>query len=232
MDELPATPAQWQNSIARPPASPVAPTPAAERIDPVPSRGLFRRSQLVVVIAALALGGFAGRAVLGGHSAPSSRAIAAAPTASPTPTGWAAASHAAATPHPAASPQVANPDRGSPPSSSSPHPSALSATLDVQLAAACVSIGGRQTITVHTRPTYSVVFNTYYRDGSEGTAHAISSDDRPYGGGYASDDGTFAATWTVASGTPTGDVELRVGSSNGSPPDYVRTVHFQVAAPC
>lgn len=148
------------------------------------------------------------------------------------PTLTAAASAGAAHPVASTRPAGAGALQSAATTTASAHPSALPAVLDATLSASCVRPRQSERLSVHTQPHYSVVFNTYYPDGSEGTAHATSATDRPYGGGYADSSGDWSATWTVASSTPEGNVTLRVGSSNGSPPDYVRTLGFRVDAEC
>ena len=104
-------------------------------------------------------------------------------------------------------------------------PSAGASWFTVSLGSACVVPGGTQTLAAHSRPGYTVAFNSRYADGKSGDT---------YGGfGVLPTDasGTVTSHWTVAATAPLGTVTLGAGTANGGPATTL-TRTFTVAAHC
>ncbi len=101
-----------------------------------------------------------------------------------------------------------------------------SAEISVRLGAACVTPGGRQTLTITTRGQASVSFNTRYADGHLGNT---------YGGvgiGTTTADGAFHTAWTVAAAAPLGSAAVMAGMSRDSHWWTAPAAGFTVAARC
>jgi hypothetical protein len=104
-------------------------------------------------------------------------------------------------------------------------PTAAPWLFTADLARQCVVPGGSQTLTAHSRPGYSVAFDSTYADGREG----------PQYGGYGvlptNANGVATSSWTVAATAPAGQVRLDIGTSNGGPGVTI-TRTFTVAGRC
>lgn len=110
-------------------------------------------------------------------------------------------------------------------STPTPPTAASPAWFTVQLGATCIALGGTQTMTVQSRPGYSVSFNSQYVDGKRGDAY----------GGMAvvptNASGWVQVRWTVARTAPLGAVTVGVGTGNGGSA-VTTTVTFTLAANC
>jgi hypothetical protein len=81
--------------------------------------------------------------------------------------------------------------------------------LGVTLGASCVVPGGTESLTVQSRPGYSVAFNTRYADGKGGDS---------YGGSGVlptNQQGVARTTWVVTAAAPLGGAVVNVGTANG-----------------
>jgi len=93
------------------------------------------------------------------------------------------------------------------------------------LSASCVVPGGTETLTAHSRPGYTVAYNTRYADGKMGDS---------YGGyGVVPTDaaGTAVIRWTVSPSAPLGSATVSVGTGNGGPTTTLSR-SFVVAGHC
>lgn len=138
-----------------------------------------------------------------------------------------AAAGASATP-PASAPAVAPlTGAGTPLATARPHgtPAAAAPWFSAALGSTCVVPGGTQSLSVQTRPGYTVAYNSRYADGSSGATNGGYGILASSGGGHA------GAQWTVSATAPLGTVTVEVGTGNGgAPTTLVRS--FAVAQHC
>jgi hypothetical protein len=89
---------------------------------------------------------------------------------------------------------------------------------------ACVPRGGRQGLTVRTKPATTVAYSTEYSDGS--TELTNRSYTTGFGYGVADPSGTYRVTWIVPTIAPPGPATVHLAATEPIP----ATVKFTVAA--
>ncbi|MEA2684026.1 MAG: hypothetical protein QOK05_2354 [Chloroflexota bacterium] len=93
------------------------------------------------------------------------------------------------------------------------------------LASSCLTPGGTQTLSVHSRPAYAVTFDSQYSDGTDGRKHG------GVGTGHLDSTGNYLVSWVVQPGTPAGNVIVWVSVAGGSESAF-RQPTFVVAGSC
>jgi hypothetical protein len=92
-------------------------------------------------------------------------------------------------------------------SSGSPHASPSEIPLNASLSKSCVVPGSEQTLTIHSRPKMSVIFDTLYPDQKDGQAYAgIDAHGRTDAAG------SYVNTWTVSPAAPTGTAKVNAAA--------------------
>jgi hypothetical protein len=178
---------------------------------------------VVAVVVALLGAGIAGgiRAARHGNATTAAQATQRAGVAASTPKPSAIATSGLTTP-------VGTASHASPPATerTAARPTAPAPWLQVHLGASCVVTGGRQSITVQSRPGYVVGYNTTYSDGKQGSAYG--------GAGYSpvNSDGSYRSTWVVSPNTPLGAVSVAVGTQRGKEPPVTAQATFTIATSC
>lgn len=89
-------------------------------------------------------------------------------------------------------------------------PSAPPLKVEATLAEDCVHRGDQMTILVETPPRAAVGFLAFYAGGETGAAPPYGQGHGGNDGGLAGEDGTYAATWTVAPSAPLGRGHVHV----------------------
>jgi hypothetical protein len=105
-------------------------------------------------------------------------------------------------------------------------PRASSPRITVILGAACVALGGQQTIYIATQGQASVSYNTHYADGKLGG---------DYGGvgiGVTDATGVYRGAWTVSGRAALGTATIDAGMSQGGTWATAPGVSFSVATHC
>ena len=147
------------------------------------------------------------------------------------PTGGTSPSTAAtgrSAPAPGKTPPPGSTSSAKPSGSPSPHASPTEIPLNAKLAKSCVVPGSTQTLTIHSRPRMSVIFDTLYPDQKDGQA---------YGGidahGRTDSGGNYLNTWTVSPAAPTGQAKVNAAAITD---DGTATGHqilpFKIALHC
>lgn len=99
------------------------------------------------------------------------------------------------------------------------------APATVAVASACVTPGGKQTLTVQSTPGFQYQFDTQYSDGKDGAVYG------GVGKGNVPPNGTVSATWTVAVNAPPGQAVVYVAVAGGHSSAF-RQATFTVARSC
>ena len=115
-----------------------------------------------------------------------------------------------------------------PSGSPTPHASPTEIPLNASLAKPCVVPGSEQTLTIHSRPRMSIIFDTLYPDQKDGQAYGgIDAHGRTDAGG------NYLNTWTVSPAAPTGEAKVNAA---GITDDGTATGHqilpFKIALHC